>query len=63
MQIRKDLLDYNLSMRKIAERRRVSDYIVSPATSTIPDYIKNLPRVFHLMNLKQIQQKKSMHLY
>ncbi len=63
IQIRKDLLDYNLSLRKIAERRRVSDYIVSPATATIPHYIKNLPRVFHLMNLKQMQKKENMHLY
>lgn len=49
IQIRKDLLDYNLSMRKIAERNHVSDYIVrrelEEATATIPDYIRNLPRV------------------
>ena len=56
IQIRKDLLDYNLSMRKIAERNHVSDYIVrrelEEATATIPDYIRNLPRVISFDEFK-----------
>lgn len=56
IQIRKDLLDYNLSMTKTAERNHVSDYIVrrelEEATATIPDYIKNLPRVISFDELK-----------
>ena len=56
IQIRKDLLDYNLSMRKIAERNHISDYIVrrelEEAPSTITDYIKNLPRVISFDEFK-----------
>ncbi len=56
IQIRKNLLDYNLSMRKIAERNHVSDYIVrrelEEATATIPDYIKTLPRIISFDEFK-----------
>lgn len=43
-------------MTKIAERNHVSDYIVrrelEEATSTIPDYIKNLPMVISFDEFK-----------
>ena len=56
IQIRKDLLDYNLPISKIAEKNHVSKYIVraelEEATSVIPDYIKNLPRVISFDEFK-----------
>lgn len=43
-------------MGKIAQRNHVSDYIVrrelEEATATIPDYIKNLPRVISFDEFK-----------
>ncbi len=56
IQIRKDLLDYNMTLNKIAEKNHVSKYIVrkelEEATSTIPEYIKNLPRVISFDEFK-----------
>ncbi len=56
IQIRKDLLDYNLTIDYIAKKNHVSKYIVRKelmkATSTIPDYIKNLPRVISFDEFK-----------
>ncbi len=56
IQIRKDLLDYHLSIKQIAENNHVSDYIVRKelenATSTIPEYQKNLPRVISFDEFK-----------
>lgn len=56
IQIRKDLLDYNMSLNKIAIKNHVSDYLVrkelEEATSTIPDHIKNLPRVISFDEFK-----------
>jgi len=56
IQIRKDLLDYNMTLNKIAEKNHVSKYIVrrelEEATSTIPNYIKNLPRVISFDEFK-----------
>ena len=56
IQIRKDLLDYNLPISKIAEKNHVSPRIVrlelEEATSVIPDYIKNLPRVISFDEFK-----------
>ena len=56
IQIRKDLLDYNLPINKIAEKNHVSKYIVrkelEEATSTIPDYQKNLPKVISFDEFK-----------
>lgn len=48
IQIRKDLLDYNLSISKIAEKNRVTPRTVrlelEEATMTIPNYQRNLPK-------------------
>ena len=56
IQIRKDLLDYNLPISKIAEKNHVSPRIVrlelEEATSVIPNYIKNLPRVISFDEFK-----------
>jgi len=56
IQIRKDLLDYNMTIDKIAIKNHVSKYIVrkelEEATSLIPDYIKNLPRVISFDEFK-----------
>ena len=56
IQIRKDLLDYNLPISKIAEKNHVSRFIVrkelEEATILIPDYIKNLPRVISFDEFK-----------
>jgi transposase len=56
IQIRKDLFDYNLTLDKIATKNHVSKYIVrkelEEATSTIPDHIKNLPRVISFDEFK-----------
>ena len=47
--IRKNLLDYNLTIDSIAKNNHVSKYIVRKelerATSTIPEHLKNLPMV------------------
>ncbi len=56
IQIRKDLLDYNLTINYIANKNHVSKYIVrrelEEATSTIPEHIKNLPRVISFDEFK-----------
>ena len=56
IKIRKDLLDYNMSISKIAEKNHVSTYVVrkelEEATSLIPDFIKNLPRVISFDEFK-----------
>lgn len=56
IQIRKDLLDYNLTIDKIANKNHISKYIVrkelESATNTIPDYIKNLPKVISFDEFK-----------
>ena len=56
IQIRKDLLDYNLTLEKIAIKNHVSKYIVrkelEEATSTIPEHIKNLPKVISFDEFK-----------
>lgn len=56
IQIRKDLLDYNLSLSKIAKKNNISRYIVrkelEEATNGIPDYQKNLPRVISFDEFK-----------
>ena len=54
--IRKDLLDYNLTIDYIANKNHVSKYIVrrelEEATRTIPDHLKNLPRVISFDEFK-----------
>ena len=61
IQIRKDLLEYNLSLKYIAEKNRVDTSTVInellSATSTIPDYIKNLPRVISFDEFKADTQE------
>lgn len=61
IQIRKDLLEYNLSLKYIAEKNRVSINTIKnellSATSTIPDYIKNLPRVISFDEFKADTQE------
>lgn len=56
IQIRKDLLNYNLTIDYIANKNHVSKYIVRKelieATLTIPDYQKNLPRVISFDEFK-----------
>ena len=56
IQIRKDLLDYNMTIDKIAIKNHVSKYIVrkelEEATSTIPEYQKNLPKVISFDEFK-----------
>ena len=56
IQIRKDLLDYNMTIDKIAIKNHVSKYIVrkelEDATETIPEYQKNLPRVISFDEFK-----------
>ena len=56
IQIRKDLLDYNMTINKIAEKNHVSKFIVrrelEEATSTIAEHIKNLPRVISFDEFK-----------
>lgn len=56
IQVRKDLLDYNLSIKAIANKNHVSTYVVrkelEEATSLIPDYIKNLPKVISFDEFK-----------
>ena len=56
IQIRKDLLEYNLTIEYIAKKNHVSKYIVRnellEATSTIPDHIKNLPKVISFDEFK-----------
>ncbi len=54
--VRKDLLNYNLSLKYIAEKNRISEPMVirelNEATSTITDYQKNLPKVISLDEFK-----------
>ena len=56
IEIRKDLLDYNLTIDYIANKNHVSKYIVrrelEEATSTIPEHLKNLPRVISFDEFK-----------
>lgn len=56
IQIRKDLLDYNMTIDKIAIKNHVSKYIVrkelDAATEMIPEYQKNLPRVISFDEFK-----------
>ena len=56
IEIRKDLLDYNLTIDYIAKKNHVSKYIVrgelEEATSTIPEHLKNLPRVISFDEFK-----------
>ena len=56
IQIRKDLLDYNMTIDKIATRNHVSKYIVrkelDDATEIIPDFQKNLPKVISFDEFK-----------
>lgn len=56
IQIRKDLLDYNLTIDYIAKKNHVSKYIVRKelleATSIIPDHLKNLPKVISFDEFK-----------
>ena len=56
IQIRKDLLDYNMTIDKIATKNHVSKYTVrkelEDATVTIPDYQKNLPKVISFDEFK-----------
>lgn len=61
IQIRKDLLKYNLSLKYIAEKNRVSITTVEnemlEITSTIPEYQKNLPRVISFDEFKADTKK------
>ena len=56
IQIRKDLLDYNMTIDKITIKNHVSKYVVrkelEEATEMIPDYQKNLPRVISFDEFK-----------
>ena len=56
IQIRKDLLDYNLTIDKIAIKNHISKYIVrkelEEATSMIPKIRKNLPEVISFDEFK-----------
>lgn len=56
IQIRKDLLDYNMTIDKIATKNHVSKYIVrkelEEATELIPKFQKNLPKVISFDEFK-----------
>ena len=56
IQIRKDLLDYNMTIDKIANKNHVSKYVVRKelelATELIPEHQKNLPRVISFDEFK-----------
>lgn len=56
IQIRKDLLDYNMTIDKIATKNHVSKYTVrkelEEATELIPEYQKNLPKVISFDEFK-----------
>lgn len=56
IQIRNDLLDYNLTIKAIADKNHVTPGIVRKellnATSLIPDFIKNLPKVISFDEFK-----------
>ena len=56
IQIRKDLLDYNMTIDKIATKNHVSKYIVrkelEEATELIPEFQKNLPKVISFDEFK-----------
>ena len=56
IQIRKDLLNYNLSLKFIADKNRVSIYTVEKEMleieSTMPEHIINLPRVISFDEFK-----------
>ena len=56
IEIRRDLLNYNLTIDYIAKKNHVSKYIVrkelEESTSTIPDHLKNLPKVISFDEFK-----------
>ena len=56
IQIRKDLLNYNLTVDNIATKNHVSQYVVRQelidATKMLPDFQKNLPRVISFDEFK-----------
>ena len=56
IQIRKDLLNYNMTIAQIATKNHVSKYIVrkelEEATKILPDYQKNLPMVISFDEFK-----------
>ena len=56
IQIRKDLLNYNLSLKYIANKNRVSNFIVEKELlniiSGIPKHVVNLPRVISFDEFK-----------
>lgn len=56
IQIRKDLLDYNMTIDKISLKNHVSKYVVrkelEEATEMIPNFQKNLPRVISFDEFK-----------
>ena len=56
IQIRKDLLDYNLTIDYIAKKNHVSKYIARKelieATITMPEHLKNLPKVISFDEFK-----------
>ena len=56
IQIRRDLLDYNMTIDKIATKNHVSKYTVrkelEEATELIPEYQKNLPKVISFDEFK-----------
>lgn len=56
IQIRKDLLDYNMTIDKISEKNHVSKSVVRKelenATNNIPEYTKNLPSVISFDEFK-----------
>ena len=56
IEIRRDLLNYNLTIDYIAKKNHVSKYIVrkelEEATSTITDHLKNLPKVISFDEFK-----------
>lgn len=62
----KDLLNYNLSIKYIAESNGITSdsvrNILINAMSEYPNYVTNLPRVISLMNLRRILMKVHMHL-
>lgn len=66
IQIRKDLLNYNLSLKYIAEKNKVSKYIVEQELLEIKSgmlkSVINLPRVISF-NLKLILNQVNMLLY
>ena len=56
IQIRKDLLNYNMTIKQIAVKNRVSEHIVKKeleeATALIPEYQKKLPKIISFDEFK-----------